>query len=353
MLDCSERGSRAGTWEWEPVTRRLVCSENLRRLLGLDSHSHADSRDLLHEHSHPDDRTRLEQAFQRMIDEGDVSPLDVRLVGADGELRYIRFASRLLPDEQRQINRVIGVARDVTAECLEARRIDMRLAVSRSLAEWRTSAQSAPELLEALATPLGCEVATLWVPDRDVLIPRFTWTAARLAGSGFECTTRSLRLPKAIGLPGWAWELRRPVDLATLTADRSYVRQEEAQRAGLKTAVALPAICGDEVVAVIDLHAPDKVGITVQSLKTLASVGHEIGLALAARRAQLASNPLSPRELEVLTLAAAGLATPDIAKRLVVQPSTVKTHLDRIYTKLAVSDRAAAVAQALRRGLID
>jgi len=227
-----------------------------------------------------------------------VSPLEVRLVGADGEQRYIRFASRLLPDAEHQTNRAIGVMRDVTAERLVARRLDMRLAVSRALAEWWTPDQSAPELLKALATPLGCEVATLWVPDRDVLIPRFTWTAPRLSGSGFERTTRSLRLPKAIGLPGWTWELRRPVDLATLTADRSYIRQEEAKRAGLKTAVALPAMCGDEVVAVIDLHAPDKLGVTLQSLQTLAGVGHEIGHVLAARRAHLAPNPLTPRELD-------------------------------------------------------
>ena len=62
---------------------------------------------------------------------------------------------------------------------------------------------------------------------------------------------------------------------------------------------------------------------------------------------------LSPREREVLELIAEGLSAPDIAKRLHVSPATVKTHLQSLYEKLGVSDRAAAVASAMRNGLLE
>jgi DNA-binding CsgD family transcriptional regulator len=62
--------------------------------------------------------------------------------------------------------------------------------------------------------------------------------------------------------------------------------------------------------------------------------------------------PLTPREREVLQLAAAGLPGPSIAERLVVSPSTVKTHFSNIYEKLGVSGRPAAVARGMRLGLI-
>jgi two-component system nitrate/nitrite response regulator NarL len=47
-----------------------------------------------------------------------------------------------------------------------------------------------------------------------------------------------------------------------------------------------------------------------------------------------------------------GLSSPDIAVALFLRVPTVKTHLQHVYAKLEVSDRAAAVAQALRRGLL-
>ena len=61
---------------------------------------------------------------------------------------------------------------------------------------------------------------------------------------------------------------------------------------------------------------------------------------------------LSPREREILSLAAEGRSGPEIARLLFLSPNTVKTHLANIYEKLGVSDRAAAVAKALREGVL-
>jgi DNA-binding CsgD family transcriptional regulator len=63
--------------------------------------------------------------------------------------------------------------------------------------------------------------------------------------------------------------------------------------------------------------------------------------------------PLTPREEEVLQLAAEGLSGPNIGERLFVSRGTVKTHFQNIYDKLGVRDRAGAVARGLRLGLID
>jgi len=62
---------------------------------------------------------------------------------------------------------------------------------------------------------------------------------------------------------------------------------------------------------------------------------------------------LTAREREVLTLLAEGLTGPQIAERLIVALPTVKTHQARLYEKLGVSERAAAVAEAMRRGLLE
>jgi DNA-binding NarL/FixJ family response regulator len=60
---------------------------------------------------------------------------------------------------------------------------------------------------------------------------------------------------------------------------------------------------------------------------------------------------LTQRESEVLSLMVAGSSNRAIAAELIVGEETVKSHVRGIYRKLAVTDRAAAVAKALREGL--
>jgi two-component system nitrate/nitrite response regulator NarL len=62
---------------------------------------------------------------------------------------------------------------------------------------------------------------------------------------------------------------------------------------------------------------------------------------------------LTEREAQILRLIAAGKSLPEIAKELFLGVTTVKTHVQHLYEKLGVSDRAAAVAEAMRRGLIE
>jgi len=64
------------------------------------------------------------------------------------------------------------------------------------------------------------------------------------------------------------------------------------------------------------------------------------------------ASALSPRELEVLALVADGATNRAVAARMHLSEATVKTHLLSIYTKLGVGDRAAAVAEGFRRGLL-
>jgi len=77
----------------------------------------------------------------------------------------------------------------------------------------------------------------------------------------------------------------------------------------------------------------------------------ELGAVDPAPPAQ--DSDLTARELEVLQLAAEGRSGPRMAEELALSPATVKKHFERAYAKLGVRDRAAAVAKAMRLGLID
>ena len=68
---------------------------------------------------------------------------------------------------------------------------------------------------------------------------------------------------------------------------------------------------------------------------------------------QLEDLRLSPRELEILRLLAAGRSQSEIASALVISPKTVATHIQHVLSKLGVHSRAEAVAAAFRLGLVE
>ena len=76
---------------------------------------------------------------------------------------------------------------------------------------------------------------------------------------------------------------------------------------------------------------------------------------LRARAASHTARPggLSAREVDVLRLAAQGHTTREIAKRLYISAKTADRHIQNLYTKIGVSNRAAATRWAVEHGLAD
>src|SRR4051794_11188029 len=101
----------------------------------------------------------------------------------------------------------------------------------------------------------------------------------------------------------------------------------------------------DAICAAIRAAASGEVSISPDLQSALAS---EIRARGASQRP-----PLSERELQVLSLLSTGLAAPEIAKRMGLSHATVRSHLQRLYAKLGVSTQAGAVAEGLRRRLIE
>ena len=115
-------------------------------------------------------------------------------------------------------------------------------------------------------------------------------------------------------------------------------------------AAALRASPEFEVVGVTasDANVPSSVEVVL-----VAHEGGDSGPRIQPTRSDAIVGPvLSNREREILALLADGLANKQIAARLGISKNTVKTHIELLFDKLAVSTRAEAVATGVRRGLL-
>jgi DNA-binding NarL/FixJ family response regulator len=90
------------------------------------------------------------------------------------------------------------------------------------------------------------------------------------------------------------------------------------------------------------------------AIRKVHSGGTHVSERAAARLAEraLAGGGISPREVEVLNLIAAGKSNKEIAGLLFISEGTVKTHVLNIHQKLGVTDRTEAVVVAIRRGIL-
>jgi len=95
--------------------------------------------------------------------------------------------------------------------------------------------------------------------------------------------------------------------------------------------------------------------VTIARGGTALAAQAQAGLAEQIQERERSGGPpqLTAREQEVLRLVSDGYSAPDIAKQIHLSTTTVKSHLHSLYEKLGVSDRAAAVAEAMRRGLLE
>jgi len=139
-------------------------------------------------------------------------------------------------------------------------------------------------------------------------------------------------------------------------------REQSAVRVVLLSAFLDGAIAYEAVAAGAEAYLSkdadrDRICDTIAAVargETVLAPEIQAGIAQEIRTRGTSARPrLTPREHEVLTLVAAGLSAPDIGKQLFLSPATVKGHLQSLYEKLGVSDRAAAVAEGMRRGLLE
>jgi DNA-binding NarL/FixJ family response regulator len=154
-----------------------------------------------------------------------------------------------------------------------------------------------------------------------------------------DVTLMDLQLPGVSGLDAIR-KIRQADPQARIVVLTMYQGDEDIYRAleaGAATYLLKDALSEDLVRVIREVHSGGR------------PLGRDVEAALAGR---LKQPPLTPREVEVVRLIAEGMRNKEIAVTLGISEQTAKVHVKNILAKLGVSDRAAVIPVALRRGII-
>jgi DNA-binding NarL/FixJ family response regulator len=170
-----------------------------------------------------------------------------------------------------------------------------------------------------------------------------------------EVVLMDLRMPRLDGIEAMR-HLRehnpevRVIALTTYADDESVL---SALRAGARGYLTKDASGEDIRAAILTVAAGDAALDPAVQHHVVAALAGD-GAAHGNRSSPVASelpDELTPREAEVLVLIAEGLTNAEIAERLVVSPTTIKSHINHLFTKAGLRDRAQAVNYAYRTGI--
>jgi DNA-binding CsgD family transcriptional regulator len=352
LFDRAERIGGLGSWEWIPQAGELLWSDNLFRLFGHEPGSVTPSSDAVLDQVHVNDRERVAGVVAGLAAGTEMSNVDCRIVRTDGSVRHLRATLAVFEESDTGERRLFGSVQDVTSVRLVDRKLEAYASVSAVLDEWVGFESGAEALLSELAGALDLVFGALWIPGRDELTCRVLWHEKSPALAVVAEATAGWRPGRGSPTLGRAWTDRQPVVSQQPGSGSPPERAAAIREAGLDTTVVVPAVMVDETLAVLEFLSADPVVPSDQLMRALTGIGHEIGYFLAQHRGALVEPVLTPREVQILQLAARAYSAAEIAEELFLSRATVKRHFERAYARLGVSDRAAAVAAAMRQGLI-
>jgi DNA-binding CsgD family transcriptional regulator len=342
-----------GVWEWDREADKLAWSDDLFRLLGFTPGEFTPTLARFVERLHPEEAEHV-HSLLRAADGGRALPrLGCRIVRPDGAVRRVQMASAVgSRDPARAARRLVSFVADITEQRSLERSLAVHRGVLRALADWGSFEPGTLRLLREVAEGLGAQAAALWLPRGEALVARVLWSDPTVDSQLLGRALGQLRIARGIGLAGQAWERRVPVTCASSGADDELMTRVSAVLEGIGSILALPAVSGEDVHAVLVLYGEEPFECGELLASELSGIGSELGT-FFARRVGMLTAALTPRELDVLALAGQGLNGPEMADALSLSTATVKTHLANVYAKIGVSNRVGAVAYALREGLIE
>lgn len=114
-LERAERLSQTGSWEWDLETDRLVWSDNMYRLLGLEPREIEPSPEEVINRTHPDDRRRVRDEVEEARRQGRPPDVTYRVVWPDGSIRVLRGATASEEVRDGRPSNLVGSVQDLTA----------------------------------------------------------------------------------------------------------------------------------------------------------------------------------------------------------------------------------------------
>jgi PAS domain S-box-containing protein len=143
-------------------------------------------------------------------------------------------------------------------------------------------------VLRRVCEKTGWVLGQAWVPNDDgtALDCGSIWFCGNGGLKDFRAASEASHFRLGVGLPGRVWESKQPAWIEDVRNDPNFPRTAAAKTIGLKTAVGIPILSGDKVIAVIEFFMRESRSKSEQLVKVIAAVAAQLNLVMERKRAE-------------------------------------------------------------------
>jgi len=188
--------------------------------------------------------------------------------------------------EREIIEKKSGEHRE-TANTSHEEQINLLQSITMEVAAASDLSSALEIVLRRVCEKTGWELGQAWVPNRDktLLVCGPVWFCGEADLKHFRAVSEKSHFQPGVGLPGRVWKSKQPVWIEDVGDDPNFPRTKAAKAVGLKTAVGIPILTGDEVIAVIEFFLCQSRSENERLVNVIASVAAQLDLAIERRTA--------------------------------------------------------------------
>jgi len=189
--------------------------------------------------------------------------------------------------ERAKIDKKSGEHRETTDPSREEQ-LSLLQTITMEVAAARDFSSALEVVLRRICEKTGWVLGQAWLTNQDgtAIDCGRAWFCADADLKPFRAASKGTHFVPGVGIPGSVWKSKQPVWIKDVTLDGNFARIKAAAKVGLKAAVGIPILSGDEVLAVIEFFVRESRAEDERLVKMITTVAEQLDLVMDRQRAQ-------------------------------------------------------------------
>lgn len=226
------------------------------------------------------------ELIERVRDRGVVRDLEAKIRTRSGSSRVVLLSSLMVEIGGQQC--LLSVSNDITERRRAEEQVSLLQAITMEVVVAPDLSAALEVVLRRVCEKTGWVLGQSWIPRQDGTALECTpaWFTSADGLEEFRLGSLNARLPPGVGLPGRVWHMKEAVWVRDVTVDPNFPRALLARESGLKAALALPILSGDDVIAVIEFFMKEPQDEDERLVDVITAVAAQLDLAIERKRAE-------------------------------------------------------------------